>query len=89
MKQKIISGVVVDQDNALTMAELAQACSVQRDFIRQLVDEGILQPTEVNAEQWSFSNSSLRRVNISLRLQRDLQVNLPGIAVILDLLEEQ
>ncbi|MBC8379409.1 MAG: MerR family transcriptional regulator, partial [Planctomycetes bacterium] len=37
---------------------------------------------------WRFSGSSLVRVRSAQRLQRDLGVNLAGIALALDLIEE-
>lgn len=89
MQQNFISGVVVEQERDLSLNELSQVCSVSREYILELVDAGILEPLEFDSENWSFDGISLRRVKVSLRLQRDLEVNLPGIAVILDLLESR
>ncbi|NND00541.1 MAG: MerR family transcriptional regulator [Gammaproteobacteria bacterium] len=87
MKSKIISGVVIEQEVTLSPEELAQACSVPDVYISQLVDAGILEPAESASNHWRFQGNCLSRVQISIRLQRDLEINLPGIAVILDLLE--
>jgi chaperone modulatory protein CbpM len=43
---------------------------------------------EIDASEWRFSGAALRRARIALRLERDLGVNLPGVALALDLLEE-
>jgi chaperone modulatory protein CbpM len=37
---------------------------------------------------WRFSGRSLHRAQVARRLHEDLDVNLPGIALALDLLEE-
>jgi chaperone modulatory protein CbpM len=38
--------------------------------------------------QWRFSGSSLRRARLALRLSQDLEVNAPGVALALDLMDE-
>ena len=38
--------------------------------------------------QWRFSGSALRRTRLAIRLARDLEVNPPGVALAIDLIEE-
>lgn len=47
-------------------------------------------PTTLRAtrEQWRFSGSALRRARLAMRLSRDLEVNPPGVALALDLIDE-
>jgi chaperone modulatory protein CbpM len=54
----------------------------------ELVDEGILQPAGRNPEQWRFPGTSLQRARTAMRLQQDLKINLAGVALALDLLDE-
>jgi len=37
---------------------------------------------------WRFSGSALRRARLAMRLARDLEVNPPGVALAIDLMEE-
>lgn len=85
----MISTVVIDHNTVLSLDELAQTCEVTTGYIQQLVQEGILEPVELNAEHWAFYGQCLQRVRVSLRLQQDLDVNLPGVAIILDLLDQR
>jgi chaperone modulatory protein CbpM len=97
MTQEILIGTIVDE-MIITLPELTQICSVQADYIIQLVTEGILDPAtdkprveleaELEPEKWCFTGNCIQRVHISLRLQRDLDINLAGIALMLDLLEK-
>lgn len=43
---------------------------------------------EAARAQWRFSGSALRRVRRAMSLSRDLEVNPPGVALALDLLDE-
>ena len=83
-----LTGEILETREQLTLSELCQACGVQVDWITELVDEGILEPIEANVEEWRFSSVSIVRVKKVYRLQQDLGVNIPGIALALDLMDE-
>jgi chaperone modulatory protein CbpM len=68
--------------------ELCRLCAVDRTYIVQLVEEGVLSVTEIQATEWRFAGATLRRARTALRLQRDLEINLPGVALALELLEQ-
>lgn len=53
-----------------------------------MVSEGIVEPTEGNGLPWRFSADSLPRLKRALRLKRDLELNLTGVAFALGLLDE-
>lgn len=73
---------------SFTFTELCRRYQVGDDFVVELISYGVLEPTGAVQEEWRFSIEQARRVQVARRLQRDLGVNLPGIALALDLLEE-
>ncbi|WP_394754399.1 chaperone modulator CbpM [Crenothrix sp.] len=83
----VYTGIIIEEDS-LTLGELCKACCVHADWVLGLVEEGILEPHGTEIRLWRFSGSNLVRVRSALRLQRDLGVNLSGIGLILDLVEE-
>lgn len=82
-----LSGEIFDDYTLLNVDELSRLCAVERTFIIELVEEGVLEVIEV-APEWRFSGTALRRARTASRLQRDLQINLPGVALALELLDE-
>jgi chaperone modulatory protein CbpM len=81
------TGTVIEEDS-LTLGQLCRACNVHADWIINLVEEGIIEPQGKDMRFWRFSGASLVRARTALRIQRDLEVNLAGIALVLDLMEE-
>jgi chaperone modulatory protein CbpM len=81
------TGTVIEEDS-LTLAQLCRACGVHADWIISLVEESIIEPQGEDIRLWRFSGASLVRARSALRLHRDLGVNLAGIALALDLIEE-
>ena len=93
MKHEILNGILLDDQTELTLYELCCACSSSEEWIIELVEEGVLEPVNLQTTGyqqtlWRFSTNSLQRAQTAMRLQRDLSINLSGIALALDLLEE-
>ncbi|MDO9014799.1 MAG: chaperone modulator CbpM [Polynucleobacter sp.] len=83
-----IEGSIVEHDVHMTMVELAQASQTPEDLLMAWVSEGVLSPAGASPEDWRFSGDSLRRAKTAARLMRDLELNSPGVALALDLLDE-
>ena len=88
MNQETLTGILLDERAELSLIELSQACSSSTEWVIELVDEGILEHTGREAPQWRFSGASLLRARAAMRLQHDLNINLAGIALALDLMEQ-
>lgn len=88
MTEKILNGELLDEHIEVTLGELCFSCSQRTEWVVELVDEGILEPVGRKQEHWRFSARNLHRAQTAMRLQRDLGVNLAGVALALDLLRE-
>ena len=78
---------VVEEDIHLTLFELCQAAHASEETITSLVMEGVLEPIGQQVKEWEFTGSSLRRAKLAQQLAEDMEINPPGIALALDLLE--
>lgn len=77
----------MDETVSLTLGEFSYACRVREEQIVELVEEGIIEP-EIQQRAWHFPATQLRRARKAMRLRQDLDINLAGVALVLDLLEE-
>lgn len=87
----ILTVEVVDQDGStFTLREICERGECHAEFVIKLVDYGIIAPLEdyPEARQWEFDVAALSRLRKAQRLQRDLKMNLPGLAMSLELLDE-
>lgn len=88
MTQQTLNGILIDEQTELSLNDLCKACSSSAEWIIALVEEGALEPIGYQQIQWRFSGNCLQRARTAMRLQRDLGINLAGIALALDLLEK-
>lgn len=81
------------QPTQLTLDELCRTCAVHAGYIVELVQEGVIVPALVAGdssapETWRFNSLHVRHTKVAWRLQHDLDINLPGAALALQLLDE-
>ena len=87
-EDQALSGAIFEESALLTVKDLSRMCSVEERHIVEFVEEGVLSVVEVNAAEWHFTGTALRRARLALRLERDLEINLAGVALALELIEE-
>jgi chaperone modulatory protein CbpM len=87
-QDQALQGILVDESTLLSIEDLCRICAIERSHVLEFVEEGVLEVAAVEAEQWRFRGAALRRARIAVRLQRDLELNLVGVALALDLMDE-
>lgn len=83
-----VRGAIVEEELQLTLVELCQACHVSEQYVITWVIEGALEVVGDVPQDWRFTGPSLRRAKLALWLTRDLEINPPGVALALDLLDD-
>lgn len=83
-----IWGDPLDERAEFSLGELCRICSLQEELVVQIVEEGVVEPLGAQREQWRFSGVAVTRIQRVIRLQREFEVNLPGAALALELLDE-
>ncbi|NLX18711.1 MAG: MerR family transcriptional regulator [Desulfobulbus sp.] len=83
-----LQGVVLNEATRCTLADLCRLCNADVEMIHEMIAEGIIIPEGQSEVEWRFTSLAIKRAQTTMRLQRDLEVNLPGCALILDLLDE-
>jgi chaperone modulatory protein CbpM len=87
MKKEVVF-TLLDETVTWGFMEVCTRCRVEKDLVYEMIDEGVLTPEGPSPETWRFNAVAIKRIQVACRLQNDLRVNLPGVALALDLLEE-
>ncbi|GFE65488.1 chaperone modulator CbpM [Litoreibacter roseus] len=86
MKKAKRRSVLVD---ALSLQDLCRFCEADEAWVIELVEHGVLEPNGASSETWRFRGVNILRAKKARRLNRDLGINIAGIAMVLELLEER
>jgi len=88
MTTGLLTGDVLEEQPTFSLGELCRVCGVHAEWVAALVEEGVLEPRGRAMSRWRFPGASVQLVQAVLRLQRDLDINLAGAALALELMEE-
>jgi chaperone modulatory protein CbpM len=87
-KTTYLQGQIVDENVEFTLVELSRVSGASEEELTLWVSEGVFEPRGEQPQEWRFSGTALRRVRTAQRLAHDFQINPPGVALALDLLDE-
>lgn len=87
---RTLSVELSDATATFSLYEICERGECHAEYVIKLVNYGVIAPVEEGPEvrQWQFDLEALARLRKALRLQRDLKINLPGLAMSLELLDE-
>lgn len=85
MKQRDIE--ILNETTVFTLSEVCQSCGADTEFVYELVQEGVVHPQGDSVNRWHFDGITVTRIHKAYRMHRDLHVNLPGIALVFELLD--
>lgn len=76
-----------NHDREYSLTEFCELAHVQTELVTELVSAGVLEP-EVRRDIWYFRRSELSRCMKASRLMQDLEINLHGAALALELMDQ-
>ena len=71
-----------------SVEQVCHLCEISLERVVAFVEFGVLKPVGHVPEEWIFPPHALMQTRRAVRLQRDLDLEMPGLALALDLLEE-
>lgn len=72
----------------LTLTELTQSVRLSTDVVITIVDCGIVAPRGEQPQQWLFEPEMVKQIQRACRLQRDLELDWPAVALAMELIED-
>ena len=86
----ICIGELPSDETLFSLGEICERCGMHAGIVIEMVEFGIVAPLgeQASSERWQFSTDALLRLRRAQRLLGDLELNLPGLALALELLDE-
>ncbi len=83
-----VTATVLDDNVTFSLAQLCELLGLDRDDLVACVQEGLVEPRGIQPQTWSFPGQALKRLHQALRLKQDLEIDLGGAILAVELLEE-
>ncbi|WOG25682.1 chaperone modulator CbpM [Endozoicomonas sp. 8E] len=76
------------QTTYLNFTEICLQTGVAEETIIEIIEQGIVEPIGTSPREWQFSPAMVLLTRKAVRLHDDLDVDWPGIALAIELLEK-
>ena len=70
-----LTAQIIDEHCALTLTQVVETLHVPQDIIREMIDEGLLQPHTSAEQEWLFDSHCLTTLRLAANLLYDLEIN--------------
>ena len=89
MKQdNSIIGILIEDTTLISLNEVCQRYRISEDLLLEMLEYGIFSSKSSEIEQLKLTQKDLYKMESAFRLHRDLELNLTGVALDLELLEK-
>lgn len=77
-------------DETVSLVKLCHCTNMPIEQIFLMVEHGVIEPINYRSShiRWRFYADSISRVETAIRLQRDLEINMAGTALVIELMAE-
>ena len=79
---------IIDPSTRYSFNQFCELCRMEPEVVILLVEEGVIIAEGRQPATWTFSFQMVKRLKRAYRLQRDLELNISGVALSVELLEE-
>jgi chaperone modulatory protein CbpM len=85
----VVTGLIVDENILFTLTEVRQRFSIDDAIMDAMLEHGLIEPKKnPAAAEMCVDQQTLQRIQTALHLYHDLGVNIAGVALVLDVLNE-
>lgn len=88
-EQYTVTAVILDENLSYTRIEVCQKLNISEALLQEMEEQGLFRariPASSATPQIHLQD--LKRLESACHIHRDLDVNVPGVVLVLDLLEE-
>jgi chaperone modulatory protein CbpM len=85
---KLITGILVEETTTITFEEVCCRYHIPKALLQDLIEYGLFNNQTTQINQIRFDQKALKTMETAFRLHKDLEINLAGVALALELLEE-
>ncbi|MDP3559599.1 MAG: chaperone modulator CbpM [Legionellaceae bacterium] len=85
--QTTLIATIIDEHTTYTFVEVCQQLHIPEALLLEMEEHGLFTPI-ISNKQHLLNQQALQRIEAACRLHRDLEINLAGVVLALELLDQ-
>ncbi len=87
-KDNILIGMLIEETTTYTFVEVCHKYNIPEALLNEMIEYGLFPDQPTDSQKIAIDQKALRRIESAFRIHHDLGINLPGVALALELLEK-
>ncbi|MGC1181707.1 chaperone modulator CbpM [Legionella sp.] len=87
-KDNILIGILIEESETKTYTEVCHKYNIPEKLLMEMMEQGLFANQSTEIEQLKLNQNELHHIESAFRLHQDLGINLPGVVLAIELLEE-
>lgn len=87
-EDNLFIGVMIEESETISSIEVCAKYHIPKELLAEMMEHGLFSNQSAQIEQLTLNQKELRRIESAFRLHRDLGINLPGVVLAIELLEQ-
>lgn len=85
---EVILGMLIEETATFSLNEVCLKYHIPEKLLLEMIEYGLFSNQTTQTDQLKLNPKDLSKIESAFRLHRDLGINLPGVALALELLEK-
>ncbi|KTD31226.1 putative chaperone-modulator protein CbpM [Legionella moravica] len=87
-RNNLLTGMLIEETTTYTFIEVCHKYHIPEELLTEMIEYGFFPNQPTDPKRIAIDEKALRRIESAFRLHRDLEINLPGVTLALELLEK-
>ncbi len=84
----ITTGILMDEGTKISFVDICQKCNISEQILLEMIEHGLLHHEVHYSKKIHVDPKTFLRIQSASRLHQDLGINIPGVVLALELLDE-
>ncbi|WP_298628448.1 chaperone modulator CbpM [uncultured Legionella sp.] len=87
-KDNLLIGMLIEETTTYTFVEVCHRYNIPEALLNEMIEYGLFPNQPTDPQKIAIDQKALRRIESAFRIHHDLGINLPGVALALELMDK-
>ncbi len=87
-EKTLVVGIVLEDTTTISFVDVCELCNISEDVLLEMMEHGLLGNRLNDFKKNELTRNHLMRIRSAARLKNDLELNISGVVLVMELLDE-
>lgn len=87
-KENMLIGILIEDSYTISFKEVCAQYHIPEELLVELIEQGLFDNQSTEPKKLQLDQKAIHKIESAFRLHKDLGINIPGVTLAIELLEE-